>query len=132
MPQNQQNEEITGEKLFEEANRNTVNRMYFFLKVVNIMGAVHTESLKDVYDRLHQLAGLAGVDLTKPPETVNYQEQFRHLALKTMEESGLIHQTSSGYQIDEYRKQEYYDRMYELRYNKEISKSARDCLFIHI
>lgn len=126
MPQNQQNEEITGEKLFEEANRNTVNRMYFFLKVVNIMGAVHTESLKDVYDRLHQLAGLAGVDLTKPPETVNYQEQFRHLALKTMEESGLIHQTSSGYQIDEYRKQEYYDRMYELRYNKEISKSARD------
>lgn len=126
MPQNQQNEEITSEKLFEEANRNTVNNMYFFLKVVNIMGAVHTESLKDVYDRLHQLAGLAGVDLSKSPGEVSYQEQFRRLAIKTMEESGLIHKTSSGYQIDEYRRQEYYDRMYELRYNKEISKSARD------
>lgn len=37
MLQKQQNDEITGEKLFKEVNCNAVNNMYFFLKIANII-----------------------------------------------------------------------------------------------
>lgn len=123
---------------FKEVNRSTVNSMKFFLAVINIMGQVHAESPKDVYDRLHELAGLNGVNLKETQLHMKNVDMYRMAALRALEDAGLIippskgdidvvigSRTGSGYIIPQQRQQKYYDCMYEIRYNQEVTRGAK-------
>ena len=116
----------------QEDNREMVNSMYLFLKVVNILSTAQFESVRDMHERLYQIAALTGVDLQKTVEQMAKSDRLKETAIESMENVKLIQKnpTGRGYRIVPGMESEYYAKIFEMRYNREIAKSARDTAVI--
>ena len=112
-------ESLNNENITEtpEDNREMVNSMYLFLKVVNILSTAQFESVKDMHERLYQIAALTGVDLQKTVEQMAKSDRLKETAIESMENVKLIQKnpTGRGYRIVPGMESEYYAKIFEMR-----------------
>lgn len=105
--------------------RNDAASMKLFLDSVNILGAIHSEDINDVYDKLHEIAGLVNADLSVSEAEMFDRGKLKKTALELMEKEKLIEKDGSGYKIADFKETEYFDRIYKIKYDLKVTESAR-------
>ena len=107
-------------------NDQNARNLYFILQVLNVFKDVNTRDLKETYDKFMTATAIAGVDIKLDVEKIMSDEKRREEALNNLVKEGLVvfDKAERTYRIADYRQQEYYDCIYEAKFNE---MNARMC-----
>ena len=107
-------------------NDQNARNLYFILQILNIFKDVNTRDMKETYDKFMTATAIAGVDIKLDVAKIMSDGKRREEALNNLVKEGLVvfDRAERTYRIADYRQQEYYDCIYEAKFNE---MNARMC-----